>query len=508
MKKFLYIFAPIQDGEWKRFLSMGLMLFFILFNYNVLRSVKDSLIVPNIGAEAISFIKTFVITPASLGFMILYSFMSHFMKFENVFYYIASFFIIFFLAFAFAFYPYQNFFHPDPSVINQIIHSNLHFGFITIDMDHLKWFLKLYSKWTFVTFYIIAELWGSAMIFMLYWQLANNITSTDQAKRLYPMCGFIGHIGSTLGGVLISYFATANIGTIDFFGTTYHDGFILITMITVSFATLCSLGLFIYVKNNVVKKEQITIHHRTQSNKPDALRSRLSVSESFKIIFSTRYLWLIITIVFAYGISINILEGVWKSKAKYIYIGTNNYAAFMGDVMMWTGICTMTFMIVGSHILKKLGWFFGAMVTPVVMFITGIGFFVFVVFSDYFSPFVSAIGSNVLLMAVHIGAIQNILTKGTKYSLFDATKEMTYIPASAHIKSKGKAAIDVVGARWAKSGGALIQSLLFSIFPMANYDTIAPYLMILFIIFMSIWIYDLCILRKEYQKKLEYHHQG
>ena len=38
------------------------------------------------------------------------------------------------------------------------------------------------------------------------------------------------------------------------------------------------------------------------------------------------------------------------------------------------------------------------------------------------------LGTTPLMMAVMIGAIQNILSKGAKYSLFDPCKEMAYIP--------------------------------------------------------------------------------
>lgn len=86
----------------KKVLPLGLMLFFILFNYTILRDTKDVLVVtaPNSGAEIIPFLKTYVNLPSAIGFTILYSSLCNKMPTDKVFYFVMSAFLSFFAAFA------------------------------------------------------------------------------------------------------------------------------------------------------------------------------------------------------------------------------------------------------------------------------------------------------------------------------------------------------------------------------------------------------------------------
>ena len=52
---------------------------------------------------------------------------------------------------------------------------------------------------------------------------------------------------------------------------------------------------------------------------------------------------------------------------------------------------------------------------------------------------------------------------GAKYSLFDPCKEMAFIPLDYESKTKGKAAIDVIGNPLGKSGGSFIQQVSYHV---------------------------------------------
>ena len=95
--------------------------------------------------------------------------------------------------------------------------------------------------------------------------------------------------------------------------------------------------------------------------------------------------------------------------------------------------------------------------------------------------------------------IQNVLSKSSKYALFDATKEMSYVPLPYSLKTKGKAAADLIGTKLGKSLGAFIQMMIFVFMPNASYQSISIYLMIIFVIISILWLYSIVQLNKKYQ---------
>jgi AAA family ATP:ADP antiporter len=112
----------------------------------------------------------------------------------------------------------------------------------------------------------------------------------------------------------------------------------------------------------------------------------------------------------------------------------------MGTFQAYQGVAAIFFMLIGSNILRRVSWSTAATFTPVMILFTGLAFFSFIIFDDSMGLQIAAfLGTGPLAMVVMIGMAQNVLSKATKYSLFDSTKEMAYIPLDDEMKTKGKA---------------------------------------------------------------------
>lgn len=474
------VLCPIKMSEAKKFIPMSLMMLFILFNFSVLRILKDSLVIPNLGAEVISFVKLWCVLPAAILFTVFYIKLSNVLKAENVFYVITSIFVVFFALFAFVLYPYGDVVHPSPEKVQML----------AAELPNLKWLIILWGKWSYALFYIFAELWGAAMLNLMFWQFANNVTQTSEAKRFYAMFGLIANLGLIGASYVIESFTATSVSSGDNGSLIVSSMFALIASAALVMLIYRWMHLYVLTDPNLFVQ-------KSEGKAPK--KAKLSVSESIKLILHSRYLGFIVILVLCYGTSINLVEGPWKDKVRELYPTQNEYADFMAKFIRWTGITTILFMILGSNILKRVSWFTSAILTPSMILVTGTGLFVFVIYGDRMGPWMEDfIKISPLVMAVFLGALQNVLSKATKYTMFDSTKEMAFIPLDSELKSKGKAAVDVIGGRLAKSGGAVIQSTIFMMIPGATFATIAPTLMGIFVFLLVCWLVAVKFLNKDY----------
>lgn len=481
------ILWPIKRSELAKFVPMATLMFCILFNQNILRILKDSILISEISAEITSFAKVYCATPAATIFVIIYAKLINHLTFDKIFYHLVAFFTGFYVIFAFILYPNIDFFHMNGEKLDYLMSSYPHF----------KWYIAILGNWGYIIFYTLSELWPNVFYILLFWQLANEITSTREAKRFYTLFSLFGNSSVIVVGLLMLNLSSEESITRKLF--TISDSKILLTQISTTFVALSAIFSCILVR--YITKRVMTNPNLYLRPPEELSKNKMGLIESFKYIARSKYLWLMLICSASFGLSMNLVEAVWKAKIKELYPSVTEFAAFSSIYILWTGIIIMILTIVGTNIMRTRSWFTAAVITPIVILITGTLFFVLVVFDEaIFSFYEGAIITTPLALAVSVGAIQNILSKGSKYSIWDTSREMLYIPLDQELRTKGKAAVDVISPKIGKSASGLVQSVTFTILPTATYNSISSSLMVIFIVVCLLWIYSVRKIYFEYQK--------
>jgi len=472
---------PIHAHELKKILPMFLMFFFISFNYTVLRDTKDTLVVTACGAEALPFIKFWGVVPAAVLIMVIYSKLSNILSREALFCATLLPFLIFFGLFTTVLYPNRDILHPN--ALADSLKLSLPMG--------LSGLIESFRNWTFTIFFIFAELWGSVALSLLFWGFANDITKVSEAKRFYHLFGIGANLALLVSGptiVCVSNIRASVPAGVDAWQVTLNY---LMTFVVL--AGLAIMGIYWWINKKVLTDPRYYDPNEVKKKKE---KPKMSLFESFAYLARSKYILCIAALVVCYGLCINIVEVTWKHQLHLQYPNPNDYSTFMGKFSTIIGASTLfMILVVASNAMRK-SWSFAAILTPIVLLITGIAFFAFVLFQESLGGVISVLGTTPLWLAVIFGAAQNIMSKASKYSLFDPTKEMSYIPLDPESKVKGKAAIDVVGARLGKSGGSLLQQGLLLIF--GTISAITPYIAVILFVFIGLWITAVRSLGKQF----------
>lgn len=452
---------PIYRHEMKRFLPLFVMLFLLSFNQSVLWNLKDALVITTAGAEVIPFIKVWAILPSAILFTFIYTYLSNRYSQEKVFYLITSSFLVFFGLFAFVLYPQRDQLHPLASAA--YLEGIMPQGF--------KGLLSMYRYWTFTCFYVMCELWNTMIISVLFWGFANRITPVPAARRYYGILSFgfnLAIVAAGLTTILITQneiFSAWLPMSKDSWETSMS---VLISLVILS--GLLTMGVFKWLHCS-------GLQHSTQNKAQEICKkpkARLSLLTSLRQVGQSKYLICIAVMVVGYSLVINLIEVVWKDQIRNLYPSTLAYNNYIGNLQMIHGGLAIALSLGMAEVIKRRGWTKVALATPVFMALCCVFFFGLMFFQDNLKGFMLTLfGLKPLAMVVMVGSILNCSSKACKYSIFDSTKEMAFVPLDLEAKVNGKTAIDGIGVRFGKSGGSIIHQGLLIAF--ASVSASAPY---------------------------------
>lgn len=476
----------IERHELKKFLYMSFMMFAIIYVFTMTRDTKDALVVTNCGAEAIAFLKVYAVLPAAALFMVGYNWLSNHVGSRALFHMTITPFFVFYALFAFVMYPMRGIMHHPAGAMGKDEHMFSHM-------------INIGRFWMFSLYYVVSELWGSAGVPLLFWTCANEVTPIAQAKRFYPLFAILGNLAPIASGQTMAYVSRNRPAGMDADMAFERTLKILSTLILGAGGSIMVFYEIIMAisrrdaEDSEARKSPGERRRKERALRKEKVKEKMGLLDSFRVLSKSKYLGYVGLIVVSYGLSMEFTEIVWKAIVKLAYPDKSDYMAFMGQYSTIVGATTFLMLLVGKEVIKYLGWEVGALATPVVMAVLAVPFFGYIMLGDIQQS------RRTLMMAVWVGMVQNVLSKATKYALFDPTKEMAYIPLDKESKVKGKAAIDVLGARLGKSGGALAQQGL--VVACGSILTGAPVLATLFALVSAMWITSVIGLGKLFHVK-------
>ena len=115
-----------------------------------------------------------------------------------------------------------------------------------------------------------------------------------------------------------------------------------------------------------------------------------------------------------------------------------------------------------------------------------------------------------MMIATWFGIINDALVRSIKYSLFDSTKSMAYIPLDEASRTKGQAATEMIGGRIGKAGSSMVQQIMVSypqvlVTATGSYGGVlayTPHIVGIFFVAVIMWIFAVLKLSNQYEEKI------
>lgn len=417
---------PIRREEGLVFGIMFSIVTLININFNILRSMRNALVVADTGGSAayIPYFELFGTFPASICLTWVLSRLMRKCSFHFIFTMTMLFFLCFFVGFAFWVYPHR-----------QEIHALLDRFWIT-------------THWPDMIFYVMSELWKVALLSVIFWGFLNQNLLLDQAKRFYPPLLLGSSIGAILSGP-ITVFCTS-IFTWNQYPLSAHRWQHSLYLLTIFLllSGLATIGAFHFLFKRLPKQSRIA---DLPPPKPFA-KQLLSLSSSIRYLLQSRYLSSLFLIVIAEYVCYALGELIFLEILKTKYPTPAEYCQYMGSLSFWMGILTaISALFITPYVLQTCRWRHTVLATPILMIIITFAFF-FIVQCNQFGLFAG--------FAVLLGSTHFCIARSMKNTLFDTIKELAFIPLDQEGQMKGKLIIDGIGSRMGRGASSLLSILL------------------------------------------------
>lgn len=402
-------------------------------NYAVLRSARNALAVADLGggAGSIPWFELCGTMPGSVLMTLGLTWLLNRYPIQRVFFIVLISFVSFFLFFVVGIYPFL------PLCKNIV--SNWHWlpGSVVI-ASYIPSFASM-------LFFVMAELWKIALLTVLFWGLVNQYLPLESAKRFYAPLMLGGSVGTILAGPLVS------LCTSELLSSRSWSSSLFLMMILVAIVSLFTGWVFSALFRRLQATQQIASYASSNDKK-----EHLSVWESIRVVFRSKYLMLLAWVTIADYVAYALGEVVFLDVLKQRYPDPREYCDFMGKLSFWNGALTAaSALLITPYVLRRCRWVVASLVTPVCLVVVEGAFFIALWHPTF---------SLKLEWIVLLGSVFFCVVRAAKYTLFDTSKEISFLLLSPLEKMQGKLVVDGMCARLGRGSGSMLSIVLIQVF--------------------------------------------
>lgn len=501
--------APIER---KKFFLMALQFFFICFIYAVLRELKDTFTLSRQLPASIAVLKLAYVPPVSIIASTIIQKLLTFTNNKNILMVLLVGYAIYFFSYGLIILPLQEKLEPSTFLAGDKFSDE---KMVFFGVQSSSALVVTVTCWTSTLHFIASEIWGSAILSLLFLSFANDVCPFKQYIRFMPLFYIFSNLALIFSFATIQAYTAYN-KTLSYAGTQW--------LLRSFFCFLGVLSIFTIVfgsilSNTVLNKPLYII----EGDKKKKKKAKMSFTEGIKLMFKSKLVLAICGMTLAYNVGTNMLEscyktalGVWGSS------GANTDAASIMSFLSYTqvivGAAVILLLITPfSSLIQKFGWLVLGLMPPIA---AAIGFFSVFCFAIYNT---SLMGTNftflnnlfftddlddgrknsLLKYEVFTGLIFASLFKIAKYAAFDIAKETISMRINVKYRARFKGIYDGVCGKLGKAGGALLQLICNQIANTTDIRNSSLLYLIISCFIVLIWVLVVAYLAVKYDESIK-----
>ena len=275
------------------------------------------------------------------------------------------------------------------------------------------------------SFYVFGDLFNTVLV-AVFWAFMNDLTDGNQAKRLYGLVGLGGVLGGLVGATVVQQ-SVVGVG---------RSPLLFGCMIPIA----AIAGIAVHVHRNVQEAAEVTPAAGSKAN---------IVSEGARLVFGSRYLLGIATLILLYEMVSNIVDFQLSAVVQRTILGAREKDQFFASIGQLSGLASIGVQLLAtSLVMRRLGMSAALLVLPIALAGGATGFL--------FVP------------TIALAAWMSVSDNALNYSINQSSKEALYVPTSRDEKYKAKAFIDMFVQRSAKVMAVALNLVVSAAVGMAN----------------------------------------